>query len=104
MRVHPVTGRKALFFSIEEIIELTGLDTKETRALLERLIEHMTTTPHVVYRHDWTVGDLLVWDNRCLMHSVCEYNYEGQRRLMHQLNGADDTSAEQTIAVLPVSV
>jgi taurine dioxygenase len=103
VRVHPVTGRKALFFSIEEITELTGLDTKETRALLERLIEHMTSTPHVVYRHDWSVGDLLVWDNRCLMHSVCEYNYEGQRRLMHQLNGADDTSAEQTIAVLPVS-
>jgi taurine dioxygenase len=104
VRVHPVTGRKALFFSIEEIIELTGLDAKETRALLERLIEHMTSTPHIVYRHDWTPGDLLVWDNRCLMHSVCEYNYDGQRRLMHQLNGADARSAEQTIAVLPVSV
>jgi taurine dioxygenase len=103
VRVHPVTGRKALFFSIEEITELTGLDRAQTRALLERLIEHMTSTPNVVYRHDWSVGDLLVWDNRCLMHSVCEYNYEGQRRLMHQLNGADARSAEQTIAVIPVS-
>jgi alpha-ketoglutarate-dependent taurine dioxygenase len=75
VRAHPETGRKALFFSIEEITELTGLDRAETRALLERLIAHMTSTPHVVYRHDWSVGDLLVWDNRCLMHSVCEYNY-----------------------------
>ena len=98
-----MTGRKALFFSIEEITELTGLDGAQTRALLERLIEHMTSTPNVVYRHDWSVGDVLVWDNRCLMHSVCEYNYEGQRRLMHQLNGADARSAEQTIAVIPVS-
>jgi taurine dioxygenase len=104
IRPHPVTGRKALFFSIEEIVGLTGLDRSETRALLERLITHMTSTPHVVYRHDWSVGDVLVWDNRCLMHSVCEYNYDGQRRLMHQLNGADARSDEQTIAILPVGV
>ena len=104
VRVHPVTGRKSLFFSIEEITTLTGLDGPETRALLESLIVHMTSTPNVVYRHDWSVGDVLVWDNRCLMHSVCEYNYDGQRRLMHQLNGADARSAEQTIAVLPVGV
>jgi len=104
VRPHPVTGRKALFFSIEEIKELSGLDRSRTRTLLEQLIEHMTSTPHVVYRHDWSVGDVLVWDNRCLMHSVCEYNYQGQRRLMHQLNGADARSAEQTIAVIPVSV
>jgi taurine dioxygenase len=101
VRYHPVTGRKALFFSIEEIVELTGLDRSATRGLLEDLIEHMTATPHVVYRHDWEAGEVVVWDNRCLMHSVCEYNYEGQRRLMHQLNGADARSAEQTIAVIP---
>jgi taurine dioxygenase len=103
VRTHPVTGRKALFFSIEEIVALTGLDHAETRALLERLVGHMTSTPHVVYRHDWSVGDVLLWDNRCLMHSVCEYNYDGQRRLMHQLNGADARSDEQTIAVIPVN-
>ena len=57
--------------------------------LLLDLIEHMTTTPHITYRHDWTPGDFLMWDNRCLMHSVCEYNYEGQRRLMHQITGKD---------------
>jgi taurine dioxygenase len=102
VRVHPVTGRKALFFSIEEIVEITGLDRFETRALLEELVDHLTTTPHVVLRHDWSVGDIVVWDNRCLMHSVCEYNYEGQRRLLHQLNGADARSADQTIAVIPV--
>jgi taurine dioxygenase len=102
VRVHPVTGRKALFFSIEEIVEITGLDRFETRALLEELVDHLTTTPHVVLRHDWSVGDIVVWDNRCLMHSVCEYNYKGQRRLLHQLNGADARSADQTIAVIPV--
>jgi taurine dioxygenase len=102
VRVHPVTGRKALFFSIEEIVEIDGMDRLQTRALLEELIAHMTTTPHAIYRHDWIAGEVVVWDNRCLMHSVCPYNYEGQRRLMHQLNGADARSAEQTIAVIPV--
>jgi len=101
VRTHPVTGRKALFFSIEEIVELSGLDRAATRALLEDLIAHMTSTPHAIYRHDWNAGDLVVWDNRCMLHSVCEYNYAGQRRLMHQLNGADARSAEQTIAVIP---
>jgi taurine dioxygenase len=103
VRVHPVTGRKALFFSVEEIVEIDGFDRAGTRALLEDLIAHMTTTPNVVYRHDWSVGDVVVWDNRCLMHSVCPYNYDGERRLMHQLNGADARSAEQTVAVIPVA-
>jgi taurine dioxygenase len=104
VRVHPVTGRKALFISEREIVEISGLDAQETRALLEELVEHMTTTPNVLYRHTWTAKELVVWDNRCLMHSVCPYNYDGQRRLLHQLNGADATSAEQTIAVIPISV
>ena len=82
VRHHPVTGRKALFFSIEEIVELTGLDPSETRGLLVEIIDHMTSTPHCVYRHTWSVGDLAVWDNPCMLHSVCEYNYDGQRRLM----------------------
>jgi taurine dioxygenase len=104
VRVHPVTGRKALFVSEREIVEISGLDEKETRALLDELVEHMTSTPHVLYRHTWSPRELVVWDNRCLMHSVCPYNYDGQRRLMHQLNGADAASAEQTLAVLAADV
>jgi taurine dioxygenase len=89
VRTHPVTGRKALWFSIEEIVDIDGMGHEAARDLLLGLIQGMTTTPHVVYRHDWQPGDMVVWDNRCLMHSVSEYNYEGQRRLMHQITGKD---------------
>jgi taurine dioxygenase len=89
VRTHPSTGRKALWFSIEEIIDIDGMGRHASRELLQHLIGHMVGTPHVVYRHDWKPGDLVLWDNRCLMHSVCEYNYEGQRRLMHQITGKD---------------
>jgi taurine dioxygenase len=103
VRVHPVTGRKSLFISEREIVAISGLDAEDTQALLRKLMAHITETPYVVYRHTWSPGELVVWDNRCLIHSVCEYNYEGQRRIMHQLNGADSTSAEQTIAIIPVA-
>jgi taurine dioxygenase len=89
VRTHPVTGRKALWFSIEEIIDIDGMGREAARELLLGLIDHMTATPHVVYRHDWNPRELVLWDNRALMHSVCEYNYEGQRRLMHQITGKD---------------
>jgi taurine dioxygenase len=89
VRRHPDTGRKALWFSIEEITDIDGMGREAARELLLGLITHMVSTQHVVYRHDWTPGDLVIWDNRCLMHSVCDYNYEGQRRLMHQITGKD---------------
>lgn len=93
IKTHPVTGRKALHFTLEEIASIDDMTAAETRALLTGLIEHMTSTPHVVYRHDWTPGDLLIWDNRCLIHSTSDYNYDGQRRIMHQLTGKAIASA-----------
>lgn len=89
VRRHPVTGRKALWFSIEEITSIDGMSYEASRDLMLDLIEHMTSLPHALYVHDWTPGDLVLWDNRGLIHSVCEYNYEGQRRLMHQITGKD---------------
>jgi taurine dioxygenase len=89
VRTHPVTGRKALWFSIEEIVKIDDMPYDASRELLLELIEHMTSDPHLVYAHRWSPRELILWDNRSLMHSVCEYNYEGQRRLMHQITGKD---------------
>jgi taurine dioxygenase len=83
VRVHPVSGRKALWFTIESVISIDEMSRPESRALLEGLIDHIVKTPYVVYRHDWEAGDAVVWDDRCVLHSVCEYNYADQRRLMH---------------------
>ena len=93
VRTHPVTGRKALWFSIEEVISIDGWDRQQTRNFLEQLLDTIKSTPHVVYRHDWKAGDYVVWDNRCLLHSVSEYNYAGQRRYLQQTNIIDRTDA-----------
>jgi taurine dioxygenase len=89
VRTHPVSGRKALWFSIEEIVAIDDMGYEASRELLLELIEHMTSNPHVHYVHRWAAGELIHWDNRALLHSVSEYNYEGQRRLMHQITGKD---------------
>lgn len=94
VKTHPVTGRKALHFTIEEIASIDDMTNMETRELLNGLIHHMTSTPHIVYRHDWTPGDAFIWDNRCIIHSTSEYNYAGQRRLMHQITGKDFAPTE----------
>lgn len=89
VRTHPATGRKALWFSIEEIVKIDDMSYEASRELLLELIGHMTSDPHVMYVHHWAPRQLVLWDNRSLIHSVCEYNYEGQRRLMHQITGKD---------------
>jgi taurine dioxygenase len=53
----------------------------EGAALLDELMAHYTR-PEFVYVHEWTEGDLLVWDNRCLIHAATWYDAENEQRLM----------------------
>lgn len=80
---HPETGRKALFVNPGFTAHLEGFAEAESRALLDFLYRH-ATRPEFVYRHCWRLNDLLVWDNRCLMHYAIA-DYEGQGgRYMHR--------------------
>jgi taurine dioxygenase len=54
----------------------------ESDSLLDRIDKH-TVQPKYQYHHDWRVGDMLIWDNRCLIHSVNMDFPVGQRRI-HQ--------------------
>ena len=65
-RVHPETGRKGLFMGMHAS-HLEGMDMAEGRARIEALEVH-ATQERFTYRHNWRVGDLLMWDNRCLLH------------------------------------
>jgi len=65
-RVHPETGRKGLFMGMHAS-HLEGMDMAEGRARIEALEAH-ATQERFTYRHNWRVGDLLMWDNRCLLH------------------------------------
>ena len=66
VRTHPVTGRKSLYLS-SHAGSIVGWPVPEARAFLRDLIEHGTQR-QFVYAHRWTVGDLVMWDNRQTMH------------------------------------
>jgi taurine dioxygenase len=88
-RTHPVTGRKALYVSPRFTIGIEGLPDEEAQDLLEELFEHMTR-PEFIYHHRWRLGDLLFWDNRCLVHLACRGIPEGQIRHMHRTTVSGD--------------
>ena len=67
VRVHPETGRKALFVSEGFTTHIVGLPADESRELLAELYAHSVRAEHV-YRHQWQAHDLVFWDNRALIH------------------------------------
>jgi taurine dioxygenase len=79
-RTHPETGRKVLYVSPHFTRYIEGIGEEESRELLDRLIAH-GTHPRFSWRHQWRVGDLLMWDNRCTMHRRESFD-DNQRRLM----------------------
>ena len=66
VRAHPETGRKALLIG-QRIRGIVGLSEEEGASLLNLLNAH-ATAPELVYRHRWSLGDVVMWDNRCTMH------------------------------------
>ena len=65
--VHPVTGRKALYLDPTTMIGIVGMDDKSGSAFIDELSE-FATQPEFVYRHEWQVGDAILWDNGFLLH------------------------------------
>ena len=84
VRVHEQTGKKAIYFNANRTDGIVGLSERESDALLDRLHEH-TIQAKYQYHHAWRVGDILLWDNRCLIHSVDMDFPVGQRRLRQRV-------------------
>jgi taurine dioxygenase len=82
VRLHPATGRKALFVNGIYTTRFDGMTAAESKPLLDFLYAH-ATQPEFTCRLRWRQGDLAVWDNRCTMHYAIN-DYDGQRRLMHR--------------------
>ncbi|MBV8889572.1 MAG: TauD/TfdA family dioxygenase [Alphaproteobacteria bacterium] len=83
VRTHPDTGRPALYLG-NHAAHLLGLSEAEGAALLAELLAH-ATQPDFVYVHRWRPGDLVMWDNRCLLHrAVANYRLGKDRRIMHR--------------------
>ncbi len=83
VRVHPETGRKCLFLG-SHASHLEGMEMAAGRARIEALEAH-STQPQFTYRHQWREGDLLMWDNRCLLHRA-DPNFDAARhpRVLHR--------------------
>jgi taurine dioxygenase len=64
---HPETGRKALYVGPHLTRYIAGFSESESRELLGTLFDHMSQE-RFVWTHDWEIGDLVIWDNRCTMH------------------------------------
>ena len=69
VRTHPGTGRKALYINPIRIDAIEGLSEPEALTLLDELLTHATQEKYQ-YRHKWQLGDLVMWDNRCLLHKA----------------------------------
>ena len=82
-RVHPETGRTALYVSPGYTIGIDGLPADDANALLMQLFAHQVK-PEFIYRHRWTQGLLTLWDNRCLVHAATG-GYQGHARLLHRI-------------------
>jgi alpha-ketoglutarate-dependent 2,4-dichlorophenoxyacetate dioxygenase len=86
VRTHPGSGRKSLFLS-SHAGRIRGMEEPEARVLLMELMEHATER-EFVYTPRWSVGDLVMWDNRCTMHRARAYD-ESQGRDMHRTTVSD---------------
>jgi len=78
VRMHPITGRPALYVCPGMTTQIVGLDEDENRAVLDELFA-FSTQPEFVYRHDWQVGDAILWDNACTMHRRDDFDNKYDR-------------------------
>lgn len=88
VRVHPVTGRKALFVNPVYTQRFEDMTAEESRPLLQHLFDHATKAEFTC-RLRWTPGTLAIWDNRCLLHLAIN-DYDGSRRLLYRTTVAGE--------------
>jgi alpha-ketoglutarate-dependent taurine dioxygenase len=95
-KVHPLvwrhrSGRRSLVLGATAS-HVDGMDVDEGRALLLDLLDR-STAPERVYRHEWQVGDLVIWDNRGVLHRACRYDAASARD-MHRTTIAGDEAIQ----------
>ena len=69
VRTHAETGRKAIYLNPIRVEGIEGMEEAEALGLLDELLEH-ARQPQYEYRHQWRMGDVVMWDNRCLLHKA----------------------------------
>jgi taurine dioxygenase len=82
VRTHPDTGRKCLYLG-DHAEYIQGMDYAQGRALIDEL-NALAIHPDLTYEHRWVPGQLIVWDNRCVMHRATDYDPATQRRVVRR--------------------
>jgi len=82
-RRHPITGRTSLYLSTpQRCAAISGLDTAEAARTIAYLLEHSTRADNIL-RHAWSPGDIVMWDNACVLHKADHAGVVGDR-VMHR--------------------
>lgn len=89
-KTHPETGRKSLFVG-RHAYRIPGMEDEEAKRLVNDLIEFACQPPRV-FQHTWSLGDLVIWDNRCVVHRVRPYDYSVPRIMRHTRVSGDARS------------
>lgn len=91
VRVHPATGRKALYVNRLMTFAIEGMAEAESDALLNELFDHQEQR-QFVYQHVWRPGDVILWDNRCTLHARTDFS-PNERRLLRRITVQNETAA-----------
>ena len=85
VRTHPESGRKAIYINPIRIDSIDGMEETDALNLLHELLQH-SIQEQFQYRHKWRLGDLVMWDNRCLLHKANgDYDHETQSRYLYRV-------------------
>ncbi len=90
VKVHPETGRKSLLIG-RHAHNIPTMDASESERLLQELVDFACRPPRI-YHHRWTPGDVVVWDNRCLLHQATPWDMREPRVMWHSRIAGDAAS------------
>jgi alpha-ketoglutarate-dependent taurine dioxygenase len=90
VKTHPETGRKSLLIG-RHAHNIPGLEPAESERLLDELVDFACRPPRV-HHHSWTPGDVVIWDNRCLLHQATPWDMSEPRIMWHSRIAGDPAS------------
>lgn len=80
---HPHSGKPVLFYNMDLVNQISGCSQKESTEIIATINNKLSNCEEIIYRHRWKIGDILIWDNRALMH-YASYDYGKASRLMYR--------------------
>ncbi|MDF2117093.1 TauD/TfdA family dioxygenase [Roseiarcaceae bacterium H3SJ34-1] len=83
MRVHPETGEAGLFINHNDLLQIEGFSEDESLAFADRILASACSDDAII-EHRWEPNDLVIWDNRVVLHIGLPYDMEKERRLLHR--------------------